>query len=527
MGFLSVPVQLLQTLAELSDWRREQAGRPLHFVPTMGSLHRGHRQLLRRACAAVPAGRPVVLLSVFVNPLQFGPAEDFDRYPRDLTADAALGEAAGAEALFAPSVQELFPGGEAQLTAVVPPAALRQTLCGPGRPGHFEGVATVVCRLLALVRPDRLLLGEKDWQQLTILRRVVADLAVPVAVQGCATVREADGLACSSRHRYLSASDRDRAAALPAALGAALTLWRDGTASAALLSASVRRDLEAAGLAVEYVQLVQPSTLSPMTATAGGLSLLAAAACCGSTRLIDHVFLMNRPPIVAIDGPAGAGKSTVTRAFARRLGLLYLDTGAMYRALTWWVLHRGVDPADAAAIAPLLDDLDLQLESDTGGEQRVRVNGHEVSEAIRAPEVTAAVSAVAAHACVRAALTGQQRAMGQRGGLVAEGRDIGTAVFPEAECKVFLTATVAERARRRAADLAQRGFTVPPLADLEAQIAERDHLDSSRVEAPLRQAADAVELVTDGLGIDAVIQRLVDLFRERVPEDAWPGPGSP
>jgi pantoate ligase / CMP/dCMP kinase len=527
VGFLSVPVQLLQTLAELSDWRREQAGRPLHFVPTMGSLHRGHRQLLRRACAAVPAGRPVVLLSVFVNPLQFGPAEDFDRYPRDLTADAALGEAAGAEALFAPSVQELFPGGEAQLTAVVPPAALRQTLCGPGRPGHFEGVATVVCRLLALVRPDRLLLGEKDWQQLTILRRVVADLAVPVAVQGCATVREADGLACSSRHRYLSASDRDRAAALPAALGAALTLWRDGTASAALLSASVRRDLEAAGLAVEYVQLVQPSTLSPMTATAGGLSLLAAAACCGSTRLIDHVFLMNRPPIVAIDGPAGAGKSTVTRAFARRLGLLYLDTGAMYRALTWWVLHRGVDPADAAAIAPLLDDLDLQLESDTGGEQRVRVNGHEVSEAIRAPEVTAAVSAVAAHACVRAALTGQQRAMGQRGGLVAEGRDIGTAVFPEAECKVFLTATVAERARRRAADLAQRGFTVPPLADLEAQIAERDHLDSSRAEAPLRQAADAVELVTDGLGIDAVIQRLVDLFRERVPEDAWPGPGSP
>jgi pantoate ligase / CMP/dCMP kinase len=526
VGFLSVPVQLLQTLAELSDWRREQGGRPLHFVPTMGSLHRGHRQLLLRASETVSAGRPAVLLSVFVNPLQFGPAEDFDRYPRDLAADAALGAAAGAEALFAPSVQELFPGGEAQLTGVVPPAALRQSLCGPGRPGHFEGVATVVCRLLALVRPDRLLLGEKDWQQLTILRRVVADLALPVTVQGCATVREADGLACSSRHRYLSASERDRAAALPAALGAARTRWRDGTASAALLSASVRRDLEAAGLAVEYVQLVQPSTLSPMAATAGGLSLLAAAARCGSTRLIDHVFLMNRPPIVAIDGPAGAGKSTVTRAFARRLGLLYLDTGAMYRALTWWVLHRGVDPADAAAIAPLLDDLDLQLESDAAGEQRVRVNGQDVSEPIRGPEVTAAVSTVAAHACVRAALTGQQRAMGQRGGLVAEGRDIGTAVFPEAECKVFLTATVAERARRRAADLAQRGFAVPPLAELEAQIAERDRLDSSRVEAPLCQADDAVELVTDGLGIDAVIQRLVDLFRERVPEDAWPGPGA-
>ncbi|MEA5413764.1 (d)CMP kinase, partial [Synechococcus sp. BA-132 BA5] len=303
-------------------------------------------------------------------------------------------------------------------------------------------------------------------------------------------------------------------------------LWRGGTASAALLTASVGRDLETAGLAVEYVQLVQPFTLTPVTA-AGGISLLAAAAHCGSTRLIDHLFLMQRPPIVAIDGPAGAGKSTVTRALACRLGLLYLDTGAMYRALTWWVLHQGVDPADAAAIAPLLDALDLQLESDTGGEQRVRVNGHEVSQVIRGPEVTALVSTVAAHACVRAALTRQQQAMGQRGGLVAEGRDIGTAVFPQAECKVFLTATVAERARRRAADLAQRGFAVPPLGELEAQIAERDRLDSSRVEAPLRQAADAVELVTDGLGIDAVIERLVDLFRERVPEDAWPGTGAP
>jgi pantoate ligase/cytidylate kinase len=131
---------------------------------------------------------------------------------------------------------------------------------------------------------------------------------------------------------------------------------------------------------------------------------------------------------------------------------------------------------------------------------------------------------VAAHACVREALTRQQQAMGRRGGLVAEGRDIGTAVFPEAECKVFLTATVVERARRRAADLAQRGFSVPPLAELEGQIAERDQLDSSRAVAPLRQAADAVELFTDGLGIEAVIERLVDLFRERVPEDAWPGP---
>jgi pantoate ligase/cytidylate kinase len=134
------------------------------------------------------------------------------------------------------------------------------------------------------------------------------------------------------------------------------------------------------------------------------------------------------------------------------------------------------------------------------------------------------VSVVAAHGCVRDALTRQQRAMGERGGLVAEGRDIGTAVFPGAELKVFLTATTAERARRRALDLEQRGFAVPPLAELEAQIAERDHLDSSRAVAPLTQAADAVELITDGLSIEAVIERLVDLFRQRVPHDAWPEP---
>ena len=154
----------------------------------------------------------------------------------------------------------------------------------------------------------------------------------------------------------------------------------------------------------------------------------------------------------------------------------------------------------------------------------VWVNGHDVSEAIRGAEVTAAVSLVASHPCVREALTLQQRQMGLRGGLVAEGRDIGTAVFPDAECKVFLTASVVERARRRAHDLSQRGLPVPSMADLEQQIAERDERDSSRAVAPLRRADDAEELVTDGLTIDAVIEALVTLFRRRVPEDAWTAP---
>lgn len=524
-------MRLLQTSSALNAWLLESqlrsSGRPLHFVPTMGALHPGHQALIARASQPRGGLRPRVLVSVFVNPLQFAAGEDLDRYPRQLEADVQLAAAAGAEALYAPSVEDLYPGGEAGVTRVRPPSQLLQTLCARQRPGHFEGVATVVCRLLALVRPDRLFLGEKDWQQLVILRRVIRDLALPLTVEGVATVREADGLALSSRNRYLDPEQRRLAASLPAVLTEAAARFADGRIPIEDLQQSVHHQLQAAGLQPQYVEVVGPHTLKPHQSRQG-IALLAVAAICGPARLIDHRFLMTRAPIVAIDGPAGAGKSTVTRAFADRLGLILLDTGAMYRAVTWWVRDRGVDPADEAAVAPLLVGLDLQLlREPVSGEPLVLINGHDVTAAIRSPEVTAQVSVVAAHPCVRHALTTQQQRLGARGGLVAEGRDIGTAVFPDAELKVFLTATVAERARRRAADLAQRGFAVPPLSELEAQIAERDHLDSSRAVAPLRQAEDAEELITDGLAIEAVIQRLVDLFRERVPEEAWPAPLPP
>ena len=474
----------------------------------MGALHAGHGALIQRAATKGP-----VLVSVFVNPLQFGPSEDFDHYPRTLDADCLMAEEWGAAALWAPSVATVYPQ-DRQLPTRVAPVALQQHLCGAGRPGHFDGVVTVVARLLDLVRPQQIWLGEKDWQQLVILRRLVQDLDLPVRVCAVATSREKDGLARSSRNQYLSPSQRLQASALPFIL-------RRAAADAPL--AAIRSDLTEAGLEVEYVERVDPLTLQPCGAEKA-ISLLAAAVRCGTTRLIDHVFLMTRQPLVAIDGPAGAGKSTVTRAFAERLGLIYLDTGAMYRSVTWWVQKNGVDPADAAAIEPLLGQFELQLQSNPGAGQLVLVNGVDVSEAIRSPEVTASVSAVAAHRCVRQALTTQQKAMGAKGGLVAEGRDIGTAVFPDADLKVFLTATVSERARRRALDLAQRGFPVPESAELEAQIAERDHLDSTREEAPLIQASDAVELVTDGMDIEAVIEALIAEFRSRVAEEAWPTP---
>jgi pantoate ligase/cytidylate kinase len=515
-------LQLLQSRNALRHWCHETRSHgPLHFVPTMGALHEGHASLIERAQQQEGSGKPRVLVSVFVNPLQFGPNEDFERYRRNLSGDTTLAATAGADALFAPSVAEVYPDGADAITRVQPPLALQRGLCGRHRPGHFEGVATVVTRLLRLVQPDQLFLGEKDWQQLVILRRVVEDLGLNVVVNGCPTLREADGLAMSSRNHYLSTEERQKASALPKTLAQAACNATGAGLDLESLRRNVHQRLEKAGLVVDYVEAVCPHSLRPQMQLQG-LTMLAAAAHCGPSRLIDHVFLMSRAPIVAIDGPAGAGKSTVTRAFAEQLGLIYLDTGAMYRAVTWLVQQNGVDAADAAAVEPLLAGLDLQLSTAAAGQQRVLVNGSDVTEAIRSPEVTAQVSVVAAHGCVREALTRQQQSMGERGGLVAEGRDIGTAVFPNAELKVFLTATAGERARRRAIDLEQRGFAVPALAELEAQISERDRLDSSREVAPLTQAADAVELITDGLSIEAVIAQLAQLFRERVPHDAWP-----
>jgi pantoate ligase/cytidylate kinase len=461
------------------------------------------------------------VVSVFLNPLQFAEGEDLDRYPRRLAEDRALAARAGAHALFAPSPEEMFPQGEAGLTHVVPPASLLASLCAAERPGHFEGVATIVTRLLALVRPERLFLGEKDWQQVLILRRVVADLGLPVRIQTMATLREADGLALSSRNSYLRPEERQRAAALPACLAAAGEAVRAGIQTSVLL-ARLEESLRSHGLVPEYGALVDGHTLRPLERLEG-MALLASAVRCGTTRLIDHLFLMQRAPIIAIDGPAGAGKSTVTRILAQRLGLTYLDTGAMYRALSWWVLRQGANPADPVAVAPLLGGLDLDLQQSAQGQPRILVNGHDVTTAIRGPEVTAVVSTVAAHPCVRQCLTSLQQRLGERGGLVAEGRDTGTAVFPDAECKIFLTASVAERARRRAEDLRQQGHAVPDLAELERQIAQRDAQDSSRSLAPLRQAPDALVVVTDGLGIEAVIEALVDAFRAKVPEEAWPG----
>lgn len=225
---------------------------------------------------------------------------------------------------------------------------------------------------------------------------------------------------------------------------------------------------------------------------------------------------MTNSAIIAIDGPAGAGKSTVTRQVAKRLGLVYLDTGAMYRAVTWLLQSLNLPAQESKALEQALSDLELRLEAQPQGDQLVWVNGKNVTEQIRTAEITAGVSAVAALPSVRNALTAQQRRLGASGGLVAEGRDIGTAVFPNAELKVYLTATVAERARRRSADLIQRGLPLPGLKQLEQEINRRDQLDSTRAVAPLCKASDALELVSDGMSIEQVVQQIVSWYEAKL-----------
>ncbi len=481
------------------------------LVPTMGALHVGHLSLIQQARYE----NRIVVVSIFVNPLQFSPGEDFQQYPRTLEQDKVLCEQAGVDAIFAPVPEVLF--SDESVTQVVPPSELTQGLCGRSRPGHFQGVATIVAKLLNLVQPERAYFGQKDAQQLAIVQRLVSDLNFPVEIVSCPTVREAGGLACSSRNQYLTPAQRQQAAVLYRSLQQAKKVFQAGTRTRTALIAAVTAELATVpAVESEYIELVHPTTLI-LLENVETTGLLAIAARIGSTRLIDNILLHNRQPILAIDGPAGAGKSTVTRAVAQALGLLYLDTGAMYRAVTWLILHSGVSIQDEAAISELVSRSQIQLipSRDPQDPPRVLINDHEVTQQIRSLEVTAQVSAVAAQPCVRQALVKQQQLYGQTGDIAVEGRDIGTYVFPDAELKIFLTASTQERARRRQQELKNQGVREISLEQLERDIYERDQKDSSRSIAPLRKAPDAIEIQTDGLSTAEVTALIVSLYRQR------------
>ena len=285
-------VSRVQTVHQLDPLRRavallKQDG-PVALVPTMGALHEGHLTLIRQARQQAAH----VAVSIFVNPRQFGPSEDLDKYPRQLAADSELLEAAGVSLLWAPDAAAMYPPGYATNISV---GGISEGLCGAYRPGHFVGVATVVCKLFNQVQPDLALFGEKDWQQLAVIRQMARDLDLLLpraeAILGVPTVREADGLARSSRNAFLVSEDRAKAASLPRAMQAALATIRSGGAISGALR-ELKITLTEAGFAsVDYAELRDAISLAPVTFVGEGQARLFVAARIGATRLIDNMPL--------------------------------------------------------------------------------------------------------------------------------------------------------------------------------------------------------------------------------------------
>ncbi len=278
-------MKTVSTIAEiralLDDWRAR--GERIAFVPTMGNLHTGHLQLLTQA----RHGAQRTVASIFVNPLQFGPGEDYQTYPRSIEADSLQLAAEGLDVLFAPKVGDMYPDGTESMTRVEVPE-LSNILCGLARPGHFTGVATVVTKLLNIVRPDVALFGEKDYQQLLVIQRVVADLCLPVEIVGVPTVREADGLAMSSRNAYLSDVERACAPLLYQTLLEVLERLQHGADDFAVLEAEAVTRLRQSGLRPDYISVRRARDLAEPTLQDSELVVLGAA-WLGKTRLIDNV----------------------------------------------------------------------------------------------------------------------------------------------------------------------------------------------------------------------------------------------
>jgi pantoate--beta-alanine ligase len=265
-------------------------GERVGLVPTMGALHEGHLALVREARRHAE----FVMCSIFVNPTQFGPNEDFARYPRDLASDMAKLE--GASAVFAPDASAMYPPGDETRVRVGPLAA---HLCGPHRPGHFEGVATVVTKLFAIAGPCTAVFGKKDYQQLAVLRRVATDLFLPVNIVGYPIVREADGLAMSSRNAYLKAEERARALALSRGLSAAAHAFASGERKAGALRRLALATVEPAATSIDYLTVADADALVPFDdgADVGARAVVAIACRIGTTRLIDNLVLGEDPPI--------------------------------------------------------------------------------------------------------------------------------------------------------------------------------------------------------------------------------------
>ncbi|WP_306533465.1 pantoate--beta-alanine ligase [Geobacter sp.] len=279
-------MRIIETVVEMQAFSREarKNGKTIALVPTMGYLHEGHASLMVEGKKRAD----ILVASIFVNPTQFGPTEDFDAYPRDLERDRNVAVAAGVDVIFAPKASDMYPRGFQTFVAV---EELTRHLCGASRPGHFRGVTTVVAKLLNIVMPHVALFGKKDFQQLAVIRRMAGDMNMDVEIVGMPIVREADGLAMSSRNAYLGPEERKSALCLSRALATARALFRDGECRVATLREKVLRIIgEVPGATIDYADFRDSETLEAIE-TANGQTLIALAVTIGTTRLIDNCIL--------------------------------------------------------------------------------------------------------------------------------------------------------------------------------------------------------------------------------------------
>ena len=283
------PVEVIRTIKEMQAASAEvkRSGRRVVLAPTMGALHEGHVALMREARDQGVA----VVVSIYVNPTQFGPKEDFTKYPRPLEADCRICEREGVAVVFAPTDNEMYPGNQSAVSAWVEELQIAKRLEGERRPGHFRGVCTVVAKLFNIVRPDRACFGQKDYQQLKVIQRMARDLCYPIEIMPVPTVREADGLAMSSRNQYLSPSERAQATVLWKSLNIACDLLNHGETNARNLQTSMARAVELAPAArLDYAEIADPETLEPrQEVKRGDVALIAVSV--GTTRLIDNLVL--------------------------------------------------------------------------------------------------------------------------------------------------------------------------------------------------------------------------------------------
>ena len=503
--------KIIRKTEALEQWRLSLKS-DINFVPTMGNLHNGHQKLIS---VAKSSNCNINLVSIFVNPLQFESKEDLKSYPKTVDKDIEIAFSNGADAVFIPNTIDIYPKNNKSISYLKASKELSSALCGLTRVGHFDGVCTVVYRLLKLIQPKNLYLGEKDWQQLLIIKNLIEEKNLNINIISVPTQRDSDGVPFSSRNKLLSKNEREIVKLFSNELSHAKTFFKKDKK---IDLKQLTKKLESKNISIEYLEHLHPYSLKKVQAE-DNISILAGAIKCGKIRLIDHVFLMKRSPIIAIDGPAGSGKSTITKLIAKKLNLLYLDTGAMYRAISWLFKKEKINYNKESELKKILDDISIIFKSNSISQQDVFINNFCVTEAIRSQEISSIVSKISSIKKIREFLVNEQRKIGQSGGLVAEGRDIGTTVFPDAELKIFLTASIDERAKRRKSELELRGTEEIDFNQLRELIRKRDFEDSTRKISPLKKANDAIEILTDGYSINEVVEKIINIYNLNIPKE--------